>query len=148
MDKQLFDLINAKLPPFNPVQYLLDTCDENRKAAVKLVYEGLPESLKHLINMETGDFDLVGLARMKEPTRMTVKENTGNPVHTWLRTWMPQGGTSYRRNVNEPPLKGNLKCGLSWEWLKWARDFYGISLVAAQHIGMDFIKENGDELYD
>jgi len=58
---------------------------------------------------------------------------------------MPRTGSDHHRNAGEPQIEGDLKCGLSWEWLKWARDFYGISLPAAKMLGKDFLKNNGKE---
>jgi len=79
------------------------------------------------------------LGALPKEIRLQVTENTNAPIHTFLERWNPRGLVSKPR-PGEPEIKGTLKCGLSWEWLKWARDYYDISLPAARMVGINFLK--------
>lgn len=147
MDKHLSNLIQERMPKFKPLGCsTIGMPKADLERGITFLIEGLPEGMKHLVDPKTGAYDLIAMADMQTPLRVRVKENTGSPVHTYLHNWMPNG-TPYRKNAGEPPIQGTLKCGLNWAWLKWARDFYGISLVAARRVGLDFIEQNGEKLY-
>jgi len=100
--------------------------------------------------LEDGSLDLMGIFKSgrrlvdKTPLEISIRENPGSPIHTFLKRWNAKG-TYLARRPGEPKLSGSMQCGLNYEWVKWARDHYDISLVAAIHIGKDFIEKGGVE---
>lgn len=100
--------------------------------------------------LEDGSLDLMGIYKASRKSDdqpalgISIKENPGSPIHTFIQRWNARGVYLSRR-PGEPKLKGSMQCGLNYAWVKWARDYYGISLVAAIHIGRDFIEKGGIE---